>query len=678
MIKIILPLVLIVLVGMAWLVNAKRPAAVNYDHVPVQQGRVSDMLRETGVVQPRDSTLVKTRLKGTIEWLIEDGSWVEEGERVFVINADDAMREVTESRSELLNNQQELSLARMRRRHAEQVEQQRIKSAKRALEYATIRYRIISALPQGGRRLIDLHEKLVLREEETSAVRDAYEQAQDTYQKAQDAYLEQLDRWQAHKDAMVRAQAKIDELVVRTESKVDETKPSQVEAHERDKQQLAEAQNKLERMKTQLPELESQRNQARVERDAARLPRDELADKLNQREATDKELYVQLEIEKRGVDLAKLQIDLQVAQLTLAENKKKAKEGQAAFASGAISQIELEQLEIAVESSTKDLAIWDQKILLASRAAPPEVLEEARLKMNQTEQRARTAQDVRDRRLNLLDKQVELLRAKMDANSIEIKRLTNDFEPVIEFSINFLRKEHEGLDETETDRRTEIEAELAGLEQRLKYVRANPPNVGKSPTEGIIRVIRKWGRAYHAGDRVDSRAILMEIFPPRNLEVRTALNETTVQQVNEGMAVHIMVPALGDEHLKGVVTLVARVGKDKHAERGNRDNLAFAGVTQFEARIHLEEVPEAIRPGMTAVVEIELNQQDDVLYLPRRAVRIINGTGVVLIGTPRTTRERGTPHERKIQGHVYADDVFIIESGLGPDDTVLIERKKSH
>ena len=672
--RIVIPCTIaIAVVGMALALRKRPDTDVVFEPVTVHRGDVVDVLREVGVVTPRDPVLVKTPINGTLEWIIDDNIWVNRGDKVFVVNPDEALRQVTEKRTQLMSSRQELSLARMRRRHAQRIERQKVNAARRELELETTRHRILSTPPQGGSRLIELHETLQPLEEQTQRIRDSYEQAQDDYQQAHDAHLEALDRWQQRKDEILRVQTKIDEYEVRSDAKVDQSKPEQVKAHDEAVSQLVVTRKQIDALREDLPQLRQRLGAARQQADAARNPRDKLLAKLEKREANEKELYVQLEIEMRGLKLAQLQFDRQIAGLTLKENVRKQTEAQAAYDGGAISQVKLEQYNNAVIDARNEIAILDEKIKIASRPAPQEELTEARLKMQRAQSRVDNAIEVRDRNLAALDHEITVLEAKLKRSRYAIERMSKGFEAVIEFNIKFLEKELEGLgpELAQTDRRTEIEAELVRLRVDLDRVRENPPNVGRAATDGVARLADRWGRKYHSGDEVRNETVVMEIYPALNMEVRAAVNEANVRRVRQGMPVRITVPAFDAQALTGTISLVARVGRDKYAEMGNWDERFFAGVTQFETRITLDEVPDQLRPGMTVVIEIELDRQSNILHLPRAAVYSDKNTAVVLTGN------HDKPQTTTIKGRRYGDDHFIIDSGITEGDTVWIERTSS-
>ncbi|MBH06306.1 MAG: hypothetical protein CMJ20_08290 [Phycisphaeraceae bacterium] len=645
-----------------------RDINVHLEVVAVQHGHVTHTLRETGQIATRDPIFVKTPIDGRIEWLVEDGKWVEVDERLFVINEDEAMLQVTEDRTNLFNAQQELSLARLRHGHARNEEDQKIRVAKHRAEFERIRYRILSETPKTGRRLLEIHEQLLPLEQQTNKVRLQYEQVQTTYQKALDEYLEHLDRVQEQRDAILQKQMQIDELSIRAEADVDETKPEQVLDRNQAETELAKERNTVRQLRNELSPLESRLLEATVQRDAARIPRDKSLNELEKREAAEKELYIELEIEKRGVELAKLRLDRKIMHLTLQEVEHKYTDGQNAFKTGAVSRAHMEELEGDVFQARKELEILDQKIRIAARPTPQEVLTEARLRTEQADATAKQADEARRRRLAIAEQEIVVLQSQVDQLAYQIGETSKDFPSVIELNINFLNRELELLSNNESLRREEIKMELVKLENQLEQLLGNPPNVGLSPSAGTVELGKRWSRKLFVGDQVAAETVVIRVNPPSDLEIRGTVNEANVRHVHQGMPARVLVPALDNLELGGHVSLIAGVGKDKYAHLSNWEDPIFAGVTEFEVRVSLNQVPQEIRPGMTVIIEITIDHRKDVNYLPRVAVTLNNGSASVL------TMSDNSPTEKNITGQLFGDDLYIIESGLEADDTVFIQR----
>lgn len=55
------------------------------------------------------------------------------------------------------------------------------------------------------------------------------------------------------------------------------------------------------------------------------------------------------------------------------------------------------------------------------------------------------------------------------------------------------------------------------------------------------------------------------------------------------------------------------------------------GVVNFLVTVEILDVDEMVKPGMTSAVNITVNQMDDILVVPNRAVRLVDGKRSVYI-----------------------------------------------
>ncbi len=362
-----------------WLARSGAPAAAARatQRVPVRRGDLVAHLHETGVLQPTDGTLIEARVAGTLEWIVEDGGWVEEGERLYVLNGDQALEAIGEKRATLLTLQQELDLARLRREHAGDIEQQQVAAAEREAELAALRFRILDATPQGGMRLVELHEQLAPMEAATAQLRARYEQTQAAFTDARDTYLAALDAWQACMDAIAQVQARTEAARLRLRSAEGEDEPlppSQQRALAEAREQVATGAQRLEELRAQQEPLRAQRDAAAAVRDAAAQPRDAALAVLRERETAQRELQVAIEIEKRGLEQARLELDVATAEAELAEARRRHEEGEAAAAVGSLSADQLATLAADVAAAEAELDILRARLAIARRPTPAEEL----------------------------------------------------------------------------------------------------------------------------------------------------------------------------------------------------------------------------------------------------------------------------------------------------------------
>ncbi len=640
--------------------------------VAVQRGDLVHVLREASTLFSRDPVLVKNKYTATLKWVIEEGTWVEAGEKLFVVSADQLEEEVAQERQELIAFRQELRLAKLKRQHAEDVGRLALDAAGRAYELATIRYRVLTSTPKGGLELIRIHEALQPLEKKARRVRAEFEVAQDDYLEAQDEYLEAQDRFEASKTRYLRAQARADELRVQTDLDPDNMQPEDRRKYDEARTELTQTESEMAQEEGLLPDLRKAMLEKRAGTEKLKGPLRRLEERLEQSDAETEELYVALEIEKRGLEKAYLQLDEEAAQLRLDQARAELDDGKATFASGAISKAALDSLQGTHATASNALQIVRQKLKIASRPPADEELEEARTLLAKAKADADNAEEKYEHGLAMQDAEIALLETKIQKLQHKTDLSAFNFIDIIEANIAGAERELELIDPEDTERRAELIKEVPKLKRRLAQAIADPPHIYKAPASGIVRLKEQWGqRSIRPGDELIIEDTAVMIYPPDKLEVFSQVNEVNVRYVARGMPARVLVPSLKDQVFTASVFQVAAVAKDKFDRKfAWFEQRSFADVTQFDVRLRLNDMHPDLRQGMTVVVELEADRRDDVLWLPAGAVRSTGDRCSVI-----TSGMDGGHVERTVVGEFFSDDTFIVVDGLQEGDQVFIERK---
>ena len=80
-------------------------------------------------------------------------------------------------------------------------------------------------------------------------------------------------------------------------------------------------------------------------------------------------------------------------------------------------------------------------------------------------------------------------------------------------------------------------------------------------------------------------------------------------------------------------------------------------MVNFTVTVELTDSDSAVKPGMTAAVNIVVEEIQDVLLVQNRAVRLVDGTRVVYI------LENGVPVRKEITLGSSSDTMSVIASG---------------
>jgi HlyD family secretion protein len=121
------------------------------------------------------------------------------------------------------------------------------------------------------------------------------------------------------------------------------------------------------------------------------------------------------------------------------------------------------------------------------------------------------------------------------------------------------------------------------------------------------------------GDTVatGSSAFRMDDFS--RLLVDVEISEVDINRVEVGQDVILTFDAILAQEYTGKVVEVSPVGVPQQ------------GIVNFDVTVELEDYDYQVKPGMTAAVNIVVTQLENVLIVPNRAVRVVDGMRVVYI-----------------------------------------------
>jgi HlyD family secretion protein len=121
------------------------------------------------------------------------------------------------------------------------------------------------------------------------------------------------------------------------------------------------------------------------------------------------------------------------------------------------------------------------------------------------------------------------------------------------------------------------------------------------------------------GDKIGPGSVAFQVDDLSSLLVDVRVSEVDINRIKLDQEASVSFDAILSKVYQGVVTEVDRVGTSTQ------------GVVDFIVTIELSDADENVKPGMTAAVNIVVNQLKDVLLLPNRAVRVKDGERVVYI-----------------------------------------------
>jgi HlyD family secretion protein len=136
----------------------------------------------------------------------------------------------------------------------------------------------------------------------------------------------------------------------------------------------------------------------------------------------------------------------------------------------------------------------------------------------------------------------------------------------------------------------------------------------KAPFSGTVTLIEN-----KSGDLVSAGNKAFQLDDLSHMLVNVDVSEVDINQVKMGQPVNLTFDAIPDKDFKGTVSDIALFGNNT------------SGSVYFTVTVEVQESSPEIKPGMTAAVNIVVNEMKNVLLVPSRAVRTANSKRVVYL-----------------------------------------------
>lgn len=186
-----------------------------------------------------------------------------------------------------------------------------------------------------------------------------------------------------------------------------------------------------------------------------------------------------------------------------------------------------------------------------------------------------------------------------------------------------------------------LEADVALAQARLEDAQREWDRVKDGPTQGDIaaaqarvtaaeatlelaRITAPFGGTVTSvdvmpGDQALPGAPAFRIDDLSRLLVDVEISEVDINRIALDQPVVLIFDAILENEYAGVVVEIGQVG------------IAIQGVVSFPVTVEILDSDTSIRPGMTAAVNIVVEQIEDVILVPNRAVRVRDGQRVVYL-----------------------------------------------
>ena len=196
------------------------------------------------------------------------------------------------------------------------------------------------------------------------------------------------------------------------------------------------------------------------------------------------------------------------------------------------------------------------------------------------------------------------------------------------------------------------EAELATAELEAQSAAQQLTGITlSSPIAGVVTEI-----SAGVGDSVNPNTSIVTVVDPTVIEMEGAVDEIDVLYVQIGASANVTMDALPGEVLPGTVSYVAS------------DAVSQQGVVTYDVSIRVEAPPGIeLRSGLTAIAELVLRSEPNVLIVPLQALRGSFNQPTVLVSA------NGVLTERAVSTGSSDDFWVVVVEGLNEGELIVME-----
>ncbi len=192
--------------------------------------------------------------------------------------------------------------------------------------------------------------------------------------------------------------------------------------------------------------------------------------------------------------------------------------------------------------------------------------------------------------------------------------------------------------------------DLAAAQARLQAAQAAVDSLSlRAPYDGVVTSIN-----YLPGDVVDMKSVAAVIVDRSKLVVDLQVDESSVVKLQQGDKATIVLEALPDKKLTGVLETINPVGSSSQ------------GAVYYTVRVALDQADASILIGATADVTLQAGQPRDVLTVPVSAVQN-DAQGEFVY---RVAQDGSSQRVAVVSGQILANDQVVVSGDLKEGDSV--------
>ena len=210
------------------------------------------------------------------------------------------------------------------------------------------------------------------------------------------------------------------------------------------------------------------------------------------------------------------------------------------------------------------------------------------------------------------------------------------------------------------------EAQLKELKEQLAktIIKARRPGLVVYGSGGELRYWRD-EEQIREGATVREGQTLLTVPDMRKMCIKVKIHESYIKRIQKGQKVRITADSFPDRKLEGEVTQVG-VLPDSENSWFNPD------MKMYRCTIAIGGQNDWIRPGMSAKVQIIVNQLSNVVYVPIQAVNPVGGKKVCYV----LNSNRADP--REVEVGEFNDEFIEIKRGIQQGERICLRKPSGH
>lgn len=357
----------------------------------------------------------------------------------------------------------------------------------------------------------------------------------------------------------------------------------------------------------------------------------------SERKTTKTEYDIQAAEGQAAVEKARLAYDIKVKELeryTLSDAPQALRE----------KQLGVEKAESEFKRTSES---YEQvKALLVEGFATPSEVEKERIAFRSAEIELESA---RDKLKGYTDYTAEIERRQKDSDLAEAKR-NLDNEQLR--AANLLDRKKVAWEQTEQRHK----ATLSQYEEQAKQLEAMTV---LAPAPGIvIYQSQPWNDdELKVGSTVYSNQAFLQLPDLSEMEVKLGIHEADINRLKVGQPVFVVLDSYKGRQLEGEITKIATIA----SERDWRSD-----VRKFEVVVAMKKNELALKPGLSAKVEILVGELADVLTVPLQSVFTREGKYFCFVD------KGGRPERREVTLGEANDNFVSVKEGIREGERVLL------